>query len=277
MPDTPDILRVRVLLCFLKLSADDCTVTGISRTLNVEKYKISRTVIALGNDGYINREDVRNPILTPMGYQEAVRYSERIDVTLNHLLYEGVDIENAKRDAFYLALYCSDKTMSAVRATEERYRVKYELRGQKQFSGSTFCKRLHDGCYQLPFLICSEHAKNGNNLSVLNEGFEHPCSLCVENGAGTIKLRSRIMTVMSRQSGESVQQQIKCMKYSYFDRFISAESNGSVFTFSADCLNFVNIDSGVGQILYGSVCLQLEYSGGSVHIPESTAIFTILI
>ena len=49
---------------------------------------------------------------------------------------EGVDLESAQRDSFYWALYCSDSTMEAVRAMEERYRVKYELRNQKQFRGS---------------------------------------------------------------------------------------------------------------------------------------------
>ncbi|MFQ7758321.1 MAG: hypothetical protein ACLUIX_10170 [Oscillospiraceae bacterium] len=45
-------------------------------------------------------------------------------------------MESAQRDSFYWALYCSDSTMEAVRATEERYRVKYELRDQKQFRGA---------------------------------------------------------------------------------------------------------------------------------------------
>lgn len=278
MSASADILRLRVLLCFLKSDAADCTVTGIARTLNEKKYSISRALAALENEDYINRDDVRNPILTEKGYKAAVRYSERLDISLNHLLYEGVDIESAKRDAFYWSLYCTDRTMDVVRATENRYRVKYELREQKQFSGAVLCKKLNNGCYQLPFLICSEYVhNNGNNLSIVNEGFEHPCSLCVENGVGTIKLRSRLMSVLSQQSGEKVQEHVKSMKYSYFDRFVSAESNGSVFSFPAECLNFVNIGSGVGQILDGSVCLHMDYSGGSTYLPETKAIFTILI
>lgn len=47
-----------------------------------------------------------------------------------------MDLESAQRDSFYWALYCSDSTMEAVRATEERYRMKYELRNQKQFRGA---------------------------------------------------------------------------------------------------------------------------------------------
>lgn len=277
MPDTSDILRLRVLLCFLKLPAEDCTVTGISRTLNVEKYKISRTIIALENDGYIDREDVRNPILTPEGYQEAVRYSDRIDVTLNHLLYEGVDIENAKRDAFYWALYCSDKTMDAVRAAEERYRVKYELRGQKQFSGAALCKKLHDDCYQFPFLIYREHVKNGNNLSMANDGFEHPCTLCIKDGIGMIQLRAQSVSAKSKLNGKLMSGKVNSLKYFNSGRYISAELSGNVLSFPAKSLRFVNMGTGVGQILYGSVCLKMECSVGVLHMPESTAIFTILI
>lgn len=94
----------------------------------------------LENEDFINRDDVRNPILTEKGYTTAVRYSERLEISLNHLLYEGVDIESAKKDAFYWALYCTDRTMDVVRATENRYRVKYELREQKQFSGDVLCR-----------------------------------------------------------------------------------------------------------------------------------------
>ena len=277
MPDTTDILRLRVLLCFLKLPAEDCTVTGISRTLNVEKYKISRTVIALENDGYIDRDDVRNPILTPAGYSEALRYSDRIDVTLNHLLYEGVDMENAKQDAFYWALYCSDKTMDAVRATEERYRVKYELREQKQFSGATLCKKLHDGCYQFPFIIYREQVKNGNNISMANAGFEHPCTLCIKDGVGTIQLRAQPLSAKSKANGRLMHGQVNSMKYFDSGRYISSEQSGNVLSFPADSLHFVNMGTGVGQVLHGSICLKMECSVGVLHMPESTAIFTILI
>lgn len=140
MSASADILRLRVLLCFLKSDAADCTVTGIARTLNEKKYSISRALATLENEDFINRDDVRNPILTEKGYTTAVRYSERLEISLNHLLYEGVDIESAKKDAFYWALYCTDRTMDVVRATENRYRVKYELREQKQFSGDVLCR-----------------------------------------------------------------------------------------------------------------------------------------
>ena len=65
----------------------------------------------------------------------------------------------------------------------------------------------------------------------------------------------------------------------YFDsgRFVSAELNGQIFSFPAEVLQFVNVGSNAGQILHGSVCLQMECSVGPIHMPESVAIFSMLV
>lgn len=184
MKDNAEILKLRVLLCFWKLSPADRSVTGIARTLGKEKYAVSRAVSSLEKDGLVQRENARSPQLTEAGRQAASRYSERFETALNHLLYEGVDLESAKQDAFVWTLYCTDSTMETVRATEERYRVKYELRGQKQFSGAALCKKLKDGAIRAVPDLPRAH-KDGSNLSMANEGFEHPCSLYVKGGSCT--------------------------------------------------------------------------------------------
>ena len=266
-----------MLLCFLRLAAVDRNVTGIARTLGEEKYSVSRAIASLERDGYITREDARNPRLTEKGMSAAKRYSERLEITLNHLLYEGVDMESAKRDAFVWALYCTDSTMDAVRATEERYRVKYELRDQKQFTGASLCKKLKDGCYAFPFLIFREHIKNGTNLSMANEGFEHPCNLYVKNGVGTVQLRAVPLSAKSQLSGMMMSGRVTSIRYFDSGRFVSAEPNGQIFSFPAEVLQFVNVGSNAGQILHGSVCLQMECSVGPIHMPESVAIFSMLV
>jgi Mn-dependent DtxR family transcriptional regulator len=86
MTESPDILRLRVLLCFLKSAPEHCTVTGISRTLNEEKYTISRSMQGLAKDGLIDRTDARHPLLTEKGRELAQRYAERVEIATNHLL-----------------------------------------------------------------------------------------------------------------------------------------------------------------------------------------------
>ena len=277
MEDNAKILRLRALLCFLRLAPEECTVTAIARTLGEEKYSVSRAIASLEKEECVSREDVRNPRLTEKGRLMAEQYSERLEITLNHLLYEGVDMESAKKDAFVWALYCTDSTMDAVRATEERYRVKYELRNQQRFTGATLCKKLKDGCYSFPFLIFREHIKNGSNLSMANEGFEHPCNLYVKNGIGTVQLRAVPISAKSPHSGIRMNGRVKSIRYFDAGRYVSAESNGQIFSFPAEVLQFVNVGADAGQILHGSVCLQMEASVGPIHMPDSTAIFSMLI
>lgn len=277
MDDNAKIFRLRVLLCFLRFAPSDCTVTAIARTLGEEKYSVSRAFASLEKDGCLTREDARNPLLTEKGYAKARRYSERLEIAMNHLLYEGVNIESAKRDAFVWALYCTDSTMDAVRSTEERYRVKYEFRNQKQFSGAALCRRLKDGCYAFPFLIFREHIKSDSNISMANEGFEHPCNLYVKNGVGTVQLRAVPLSAKSQLSGKLMSGKVKNIRYFDSGRFVSAELNGQIFSFPADVLQFINVGSDVGQKLHGSVCLQMECSVGLLHMPKLTAIFSMLI
>lgn len=277
MEDNAKIFRLRVLLCFLRSAPPDCTVTAVARTLGEEKYSVSRAFAALEKDGYITRENARSPELTEKGLAAAQRYSERLEIAMNHLLYEGVELESAKRDAFVWALYCSDSTMAAVRSTEERYRVKYELRNQKQFSGAVLCKRLKDGCYAFPFLIFREHIKNGSNISMANEGFEHPCSLYVKNGVGTVQLRAVSLSAKSRISGKLMNGRVTDIRYFDSGRYVRAELSGQIFSFPADVLQFINVGSDVGRIFHGSVCLQMDCSVGHLHMPESVAIFSMLI
>lgn len=272
MRENSEILKLRVLLCFLKSDAVNCTVTGISRTLNKEKYVISRTLALLEKDGLVDRIDPRNPVLTKKGYAAAVRSAERLKAAMNHLLYEGVDIDSAKRDALIWSAYCTDATMDAVRSSENRHRVKYELRGQKQFGGGAVCRLLRDGSHQIPFVLYREQVKDGHNISPANEGFEHPCTLQIENGIGTVHLRA----VNRRQpTGDFSTGKVSGIKYFYGGWFVNAESGGDVFSLPADALTFLNLGTGTGQILHGSVRLELEYPGAEKH--EKQVIFTVII
>lgn len=277
MPDTPDILRLRVLLCFLREDEKDCTVMEIARTLGEEHYTISRAISALEKEGLLSREQPRKPRLTENGRIQAARYAERISTTINHLLYEGVNVESAKSDAFYWALYNTDDTMEIIRSAEERCRIKYELRSEKQFSGALLCKKMKDGEYRFPFIIYRENAKSGSNISMANEGFEHPCILSVKNGVGTIQLKALEITANSASTGKAMRGRIKSMKYFDKGSYINADENGNILSIPASVLNFKNVGEGMGQILHGLVCLRMQCTVGIIHMPESTAIFTILI
>ena len=276
MKDTTDIVKLRVLLSFLKQD-DTCTVTGISRTLKINKQTVSRTIMTLEKEGLIDRSDQRHPMLTTRGYEVAQWYENRIHTSMNHLMYEGVNIDSAKNDAYHWALFNSENTMDIIRSSEKMYRVKYELRDQQRFSGSLLCKLLDHGEYMQPFIIYREHVKDGSNISMANEGFEHPCTLSVKEGEGTIQLKAIDIIHRSGATNSMMRGKIKSLQYFDAGRYIGADRNGDVFTIPASALNFINIGEGMSQVLHGSVCCKMQCNVGILHMPESTAIFTILI
>lgn len=276
MSDSLEILRLRILVLFLN-EGENCTVMGISRTLNVSKQTISRVIIAMEQDGLIDRSIKRHPVLTKKGKELALQYAERIDISLNHLMYEGVNIESAKSDAFRWALYNTEDTMEVIRSSEKKYKAKYALRGEDRFSGAMLGKELSDGEYTVPFVIYREHVQNGSNISMANKAFEHPCILTVKNSVGILHLKAIQTENISASIGEKLQGILQSMKYNDNGMFISAEKSGNVFSFPLAPLSFVNVGEGIGQVLHGTTCLKMQSTVGDQHMPESTAIFTILI
>ncbi len=277
MSEIPEFLKYRILMCFLNSAEENCKVMGISRTLNENKQKISRTMINMEKEGLLDRSNPRAPELTEEGRRQAEHYLERVTVAQNHLLHEGVDIENARRDAGYWALYCSEALMNVIRSRDECYRVKHELRNERTFSGAALCKKLKDGTYSFPFVIYRETIKDNNNVSMTNEGFEHPCSLHIKNGVGMVQLRILPISRKSILNEKLLRGEVSKMEYYDSGNFTSAEFHGNVISFPADALKFVNMGTGVGQVLHGSVLLKLQCSCDLIHMPESKAVFTILI
>lgn len=277
MPESLEILKMRVLICFLNENARICTVTGLATMFGEGKQKIHRIFATLEKEGLLNRSNPRSPVLTELGREKAHYYENRINIVLNHLLYEGLDMDNAEHDAYAWALFSSDKGMEIIKSSEQRYRAKYELRKREQFDGTELCKHLHDGEYRLPFLIYKEHMTDGNNLSMSNSGFEHPCILTVTNGEGTIQLRPKEIWARSQMTGQEMIGRVRMLMYWDGMTFKNAETVNGMLTFPASTLSFLNIGSGMEQILHGSVCLKMQCSVGTNHMPEATAIFAAML
>lgn len=277
MPESLEILKMRVLICFLNENARICTVTGLATMFGEGKQKMHRIFAALEKEGLLNRSNPRSPVLTELGREKAHYYENRINIVLNHLLYEGLDMDNAEHDAYAWALFSSDKGMEIIKSSEQRYRAKYELRKREQFDGTELCKHLHDGEYRLPFLIYKEHMTDGNNLSMSNSGFEHPCILTVTNGKGTIQLRPKEIWARSQMTGQEMIGRVRMLMYWDGMTFKNAETVNGMLTFPASTLSFLNIGSGMEQILHGSVCLKMQCSVGTNHMPEATAIFAAML
>lgn len=273
-----DILRLRVLLSFLNEKDELCTVTGLARMLDEGKQKISRQLTSLEDEGLIDKSNPRRPKLTDEGKKLAEYYEERRSIALNHMLYEGLDMDAAEHDADVWAALNSEETMQMIRNSEQIYHAKYILRRKTTtFKGDEFCSYLSDGDYTFPFLFYREGVKDGNNLSMANRGFKHPCTLRVKDGKGEVLLKAVSMSAESPKTGKEMQGKIRSLEYMKGSVFVKAEEKDEVISFPANVLDVISMGEGIGQILHGSVCLKMQCSVGTAHMPESTAIFTIIM
>lgn len=277
MREQPDILKLRVLLCFLRAAPEECTVTGIAHMLYQEKYKISRVFMALEREGLMDRTQVRSPNLTPEGLALAHRYARRVELSLNHLLSGGVELEHALQDAYHWALFCSDQTMDAIQAWEIRQRIKRELGERRRFGGALLCRRLPDGSHPFPFLLYQEHPEHGGHLSPANSAFAHPCTLSVRKGQGVIQLRATPQLCRTSQGEAPATHWVSTLRYLCAGQWMQAEGVGGVFSLPAHALDFEAVGAGPCQLLHGSVPLRLAFQSDGPSVPNCAVLLALLI
>lgn len=277
MVEAHEALKFRIMMCLLGPSSAGCTVTGISRTLNEEKYVISRMMIRMEQEGLLDRTNERAPMLTEKGRTEAERYRERVALAQNYLLHEGVGMEHVQQDACGLALYASDELMEMIRFRDERFRIKRELCGKGAFSGAILSKYFRDGSYSFPFTLYSLGTNGSNCIAMVNDIAEQPCTLSVEHGECVIQLKLLPQPQNERSSGTAKCGKISKLEYVESGRFVSAEFHGDVVSFPASVLHFVRVGMGAEQMLHGSAGFRMQYAFGTENVSESDVLFTMLI
>lgn len=271
-------LRLKIFMCFLNFTEENRKITKMAQALGIEKYEMSRQVAQLEKEGYVDRSDPRKPVLTDKGRKLAERYAKRMELAQNHLIYEGVPKDEARHDAIMLTLYCGDKTFENIQLIEETLRMKEVFANKSSFSGREFSEKINDGHYTFPFIIYREKVKKGNNISMANKGFAHPCEVIIGESGGFVLLRAVNMNAFSGLNGIKMKGKVQHLKYFDGKRFVDAAVNGDFIQIPLEYFQFHNIGSdSLNRILHGSICFKMCCSVGQVHMPESTAIFTLFV
>lgn len=156
-------------------------------------------------------------------------------------------------------------------------RLKEIFAGHRDFHGGDICNYLKDGSYYFPFIIYREQIKNHNNLSMANRGFENPCELIVKDHEGLVYLAVKTVSAESMSSGKKMEGRVNKMQYLYDGEFRDGGIDGRYVYFPVTALNFIAMGKGRDTLLHGSVCLKMQCSVGDMHMPESSAIFTMFI
>lgn len=270
--------QIQLLLYYLSTEPSKRTVTDSARNLRVGKWVITRAMDSLEKLNIVERLGNRKTVLTVSGEKIAKTYQKQMKVLEQYMLYQDIPPAQIKENALRaLAAGFSEDFINRLTEQEGRMALKEVFAGRKNITGNELCEYLKDGSYFFPFIIYREHIKNHNNISMANEGFEHPCELIVKNREGLVYLTVRTISAQSASSGKTMEGRIKKIQYLYKGKFFDGGIDGRYVYFPATALEFISMGKGRDTLLHGSVCLKMQCSVGDMHMPESTAVFTMFI
>ncbi len=278
MAENLNQFQIQLMLYYLTADRKKQTVTDAARYLKTNKVAVTRATDSLEKMNIMKKVEGRKKALTLYGVKLAGDYKKRLDIVERYMQYQDLTPMQAKENAMAaLMAGFSEEYISRMEEQEERLRIKEVFAGRQHFNGDELCGELKDGNYYFPFMIYREHIKDGNNISMANSGFEHPCELVVKNHIGTIYLTVKTVSAVSAKNGRMMEGRIKQLSYRTENDFVNAGREGRYICFPADVLNFIAMGEGRERVLHGSVCMKMQCSVGDMHMPESEAIFTIFI
>ena len=278
MPETLTPFQIQLLLYYLEAEPKKRTVTDSAKILGTTKWAVTRALDALEKQDVVERQENRKTVLTASGKKLAEKCRGQMKILEQYMQYQDIPPVQIKENALRaLSAGFSDEFMARLAEQEGRMRLKEIFAGHRNFHGGDICNYLKDGSYYFPFIIYREQIKNHNNLSMANKGFENPCELIVKDHEGLVYLAVKTVSAESMSSGKKMEGRVNKMQYLYDGEFRDGGIDGRYVYFPVTALNFIAMGKGRDTLLHGSVCLKMRCSVGDMHMPESTAIFTMFI
>ncbi len=278
MPGKLSAIQIQLLLYFLEAEPKKRTVTDAARYLNKPKSTMTHILDSLDELALMERVEARKSALTAAGKSMAQELLHRRKILEQYMQYQDIPPAQIKENAMLaLSAGFSDQFMERLAEQEGRMRLKEIFAGRQDFHGGDICNYLKDGSYYFPFIIYREQIKNHNNLSMANRGFENPCELIVKDHEGLVYLAVKTVSAESMSSGKKMEGRLNKMQYLYDGEFRDGGIDGRYVYFPMTALNFIAMGKGRDTLLHGSVCLKMQCSVGDMHMPESTAVFTMFI
>ena len=271
-------LQIQLLLYFLEAEPKKRTVTDAARYLNKPKSSLTHILDSLDGLALMERVEGRKSVLTAAGKRTAQELLHQRKILEQYMQYQDIPPAQIKENALRaLAARFSDEFMDRLAEQESRMHIKEIFAGRRDFHGGDICNYLSDGSYYFPFIIYREQIKNHNNLSMANRGFENPCEVIVKDHEGLVYLAAKTVSAQSMSSKNKMEGRIQKLQYLYDGEFRDGGIDGRYVFFPVTALRFISMGKGRDTLLHGSVCLKMQCSVGDMHMPESTAVFTMFI
>lgn len=270
--------QIQLLLYFLEAEPNKKTISDAARYMNRPKSTMTHILDSLDKMALMKRIAGRKSILTSAGIKVAKKFQYQRRIMEQYLQYLDISPVQAKKDSMaIISAGLSDEFMHRLEEQEYRMRLKELFSGRQNFNGGELCTSLRDGSYFFPFTIYRNQIKNQNNISMGNIGFEHPCQLIVKDQEGMIYLMIKTVSAQSASDGRRMEGRVHKMQYWENGQFNNAGIEGRYVYFPINSLTFISMGRGRDTLLHGSVCLRMQCSVGDMHMPESTAVFTIFV
>ena len=272
-----ELLRMKILIYFHQNESSVCTVGKIADRLGSFKQKISKMLIALEDEGLVDRSDNRHPQLTKKGKLLADKYNTKLRMTADVLMQSGVSLEHVEQDAYNIVMGVSQSTIDAIKRSFMTNELKKELRGKGDFNGSVISEILYDGVYPMNFVIYRKEPNYEKQISMANAGFDHPGYIFLEKGKGKIKLRIKELTVPLSDDEGLIRGHGEEVSYLYNGEYVRAEIIGNTLTIPLEVVNFTSMGKDMNVQIQGSFFVKIKTSVDPLYMPVSEAIFTITI
>lgn len=271
-------IQIQLLLYFLEAEVKKRTVTDAARYLHKPKSTLTHILDSLDALSLMERVEGRKSVLTTAGKRTAQQLLHQRKILEQYMQYQDIPPAQIKENALRaLSAGFSDQFMERLAEQESRMHIKEIFAGRRDFHGGDICNYLSDGSYYFPFIIYREQIKNHNNLSMANRGFENPCEVIVKDHEGLVYLAAKTVSAQSMSSKNKMEGRIQKLQYLYDGEFRDGGIDGRYVFFPVTALRFISMGKGRDTLLHGSVCLKMQCSVGDMHMPESTAVFTMFI
>ncbi len=266
-------IRMQILFCIERMEGEQVTAAKIAAGLGIAKSTVTRAI------DYFQEQKLLEPYqisFTAYGREWIAKYSRYRREISEWLIEQGrMSPEEADEEAIHMILTLQDETIELIigkQKDEKRECMFCDIDG--------FCEKcidylLEDGRYDISFTIYKDNSHKNMSVSMANDGFYHPGVLEVTNGVGMIRLRSKRMVRPMPVGNGMLAGQVEKMSYLMNHRYEAAVADGSSWIFPTACMKFT-YNKGEG-ILMGSASLKMSSSVGKMYMPESSALFTMVL
>ncbi len=268
-------LKARVLIHLFRMGKEGGTVTHLADQFGVAKSTVSRAIGWCEKNNLIQQPaEGRKIILSVKGRALAEKYQHRFEIVRQWLVSKGVSCADAERDAMSFILNLSDASADILYPEIKLCQIRKKLLEQEKIKGKDFCEALEDGRYPVGFMFCRCRDSCGLSESWLNDVFEHPGELVINNKTGIIILRvSNPGSYVSSMNGLQIDQTIQSIRYIENGQLQNTGKKEGYFYFPVHILEFLHYED--HRFLQGTVAFKLSCTAGSVAMPEMEAIFTM--